>query len=85
MSDRDEVMFANDAFYMCFAAGDADGMDDLWAESASVSCIVPKLHEVIPAAVFTRDGNLWSAGRRLSTAGVILSPQARRKFDAVSR
>jgi hypothetical protein len=41
MSDRDAVIFVNEAFYMCFAAGDADGMDDLWAKAVSVTCIHP--------------------------------------------
>lgn len=41
MSDRDAVLFANDAFYLCFASGDADGMDRLWAEDAPVTCIHP--------------------------------------------
>lgn len=41
MSDRDAVLFVNDAFYMCFAAGDADGMDRLWSRDAPVTCIHP--------------------------------------------
>lgn len=41
MSDRDAVLFANEAFYLCFAAGDTEGMAALWAEEAPVSCIHP--------------------------------------------
>ena len=41
MSDRDAVLFANEAFYLCFAAGDTDGMEALWAEEAPVTCIHP--------------------------------------------
>jgi len=41
MSDHEAVLFANDAFYLSFAAGDSDGMEALWAETAPVSCIHP--------------------------------------------
>ena len=41
MSDRDEVLFANEAFYLCFAGGDAEGMDGVWARGAAVTCIHP--------------------------------------------
>ena len=63
MSDWDEVMFANDAFYMCFAAGDADGMDDLWAESVSVSCIHPGWESLVGrTAVVDSWRNIIAAG-----------------------
>jgi ketosteroid isomerase-like protein len=36
-----EVLEANEAFYRCFAARDADAMDALWARRAPVACIHP--------------------------------------------
>tara|TARA_Y100000739_G_C20405934_1_gene372291 strand:- start:5 stop:409 length:405 start_codon:yes stop_codon:yes gene_type:complete len=41
MSEREAVLFANDAFYLCFTGEDADGMDTLWALNAPVTCIHP--------------------------------------------
>lgn len=41
MPDREEVLFANEAFYLSFAAGDDAAMDGLWARSAAVSCLHP--------------------------------------------
>ncbi len=41
MSQRPAVLFANDAFYAAFAAGDLAAMDALWAKRAPVSCIHP--------------------------------------------
>ena len=41
MSDEEAVLAANRAFYETFAAGDADGMDALWADRAEVACIHP--------------------------------------------
>jgi hypothetical protein len=41
MSQRPAVLFANDAFYTAFAAGDLGAMDAVWAKRAPVSCIHP--------------------------------------------
>ena len=41
MSEREAVLFANDAFYLYFTGEDADGMDTLWALNAPVTCIHP--------------------------------------------
>ena len=41
MSECEAVLFANDAFYLCFAGEDVDGMDALWASDAPVTCIHP--------------------------------------------
>ncbi len=36
-----QVLFANEAFYMAFADGDAASMETLWAAETPVSCIHP--------------------------------------------
>ena len=41
IADRAAVLFANDAFYLAFQTGDADAMEDLWAQDALVTCIHP--------------------------------------------
>lgn len=41
MSDRDAVLFANEAFYAAFAGRDYGAMEKLWSETAPVSCIHP--------------------------------------------
>jgi hypothetical protein len=41
MSDREAVLFANDAFYVCFAGNDYEGLERLWARTAPVTCIHP--------------------------------------------
>jgi len=41
MSDRDAVLFVNEAFYVSLAGADADGMDALWAREVEVTCIHP--------------------------------------------
>jgi hypothetical protein len=41
MSDRDAVLFANEAFYLAFAERDLDAMDSVWAEGVPVTCIHP--------------------------------------------
>lgn len=41
MSDRDAVLFANEAFYLAFQARDMTAMEDTWAHSAPVTCIHP--------------------------------------------
>lgn len=41
MSEREAVLFANEAFYRFFADGDLDAMDELWARQAPIACIHP--------------------------------------------
>jgi hypothetical protein len=41
MSDREAVLFANEAFYLAFQARDMAAMDDAWAREAPVTCIHP--------------------------------------------
>lgn len=44
MSQREAVLFANEAFYCAFANRDLDAMDEAWAHDAPVSCIHPGWH-----------------------------------------
>ncbi len=41
MSDRDAVLFANEAFYAAFVGRDYESMEQLWSASAPISCIHP--------------------------------------------
>lgn len=41
MSDREAVLFANDAFYIAFQARDIGAMENVWAREAPVTCIHP--------------------------------------------
>lgn len=41
MSQRNAVLFANEAFYLAFNGRDYAAMDALWAKNAPVSCIHP--------------------------------------------
>ncbi len=41
MTDEDEVLAANAAFYSAFAASDAKAMDAVWARRAPVACVHP--------------------------------------------
>jgi hypothetical protein len=41
MTERDAVLFANEAFYRAFADRDIDAMEDVWAEDEPVTCIHP--------------------------------------------
>ncbi|MEX0759439.1 MAG: nuclear transport factor 2 family protein [Tistlia sp.] len=41
MSQHAAVLFANEAFYLAFRNRDAEAVEKLWAESASVTCIHP--------------------------------------------
>lgn len=41
MSERDAVLFANEAFYAAFARRDVAAMDEAWVRGAAVSCIHP--------------------------------------------
>ena len=47
MSDREAVLFANEAFYLAFQNGDFEEMDRLWASNAPVSCIHPGWHHLV--------------------------------------
>jgi len=40
-AERAAVLFANDAFYVAFQTGDADAMENLWAQDALVTCVHP--------------------------------------------
>lgn len=41
MTDTDTLILANEAFYMAFATGDADQMENLWSQGSSITCIHP--------------------------------------------
>ncbi len=41
MSERDAVLFANEAFYRAFADRDAQAMDAIWSSNAPATCIHP--------------------------------------------
>ncbi len=41
MSERDAVLFANEAFYRAFADRDPEAMDEVWARDAAIVCIHP--------------------------------------------
>lgn len=41
MSDRDAVLFANEAFYAAFNERDFPTMEQLWASESPISCIHP--------------------------------------------
>jgi hypothetical protein len=79
MSQHTAVLFANDAFYAAFAAGDFDAMDALWAKRAPVSCIHPGW-----VALTSRDavmtswrGILVGGGKRPETSAIrCLRPEA---------
>lgn len=66
MPDREAVLFANDAFYAAFAAGDIAAMRAVWAEDAPVSCIHPGW-----AALTTRQDVLKSWQRILRSPPTI--------------
>lgn len=41
MSERDAVLFANEAFYRAFADRDMNAMSEIWSARAAVVCIHP--------------------------------------------
>ena len=41
MSENIAVLFANEAFYLAFAGGDFEAMEEVWSTDATVSCIHP--------------------------------------------
>jgi ketosteroid isomerase-like protein len=40
-ADDERILFANEAFYAAFAAGDVDAMDEVWADDAPCVCLHP--------------------------------------------
>ena len=56
MSEREAVLFANDAFYLCFAGEDVDGMDALWASDAAGNVYSPRLKPSTDAKKCLRAG-----------------------------
>ena len=40
-SAAEQILFANEAFYLAFSNGDFDAMDELWAKKADVLCTHP--------------------------------------------
>ncbi|MDP4796053.1 MAG: nuclear transport factor 2 family protein [Rhodospirillales bacterium] len=40
-SDRELILFANEAFYSAFATGDLDAMEKVWSTSAPCVCLHP--------------------------------------------
>ena len=41
LSDRDAVLFANEAFYRAFADRDTEAMEKLWSDKLPVCCLHP--------------------------------------------
>ena len=41
MSDRDAVLFANEAYYQAFSNRDVEAMDAVWAPRDRITCIHP--------------------------------------------
>lgn len=41
MSESAAVLFANEAFYLAFANGDCDAMNDVWSNEHPVTCCHP--------------------------------------------
>lgn len=64
MSERDAVLFANEAFYAAFARRDAAAMDEVWTREAAVSCIHPGWD-----ALYGRDDVMRSWRAILGSAG----------------
>ena len=55
MSEREAILFANDAFYIAFSARDMAAMREVWASDRPVSCTHPGW-----ATVYGRDAVLAS-------------------------
>ena len=47
MTDLDDVLKANEAFYRAFSEGDCGAMATIWAETASVTCIHPGWRSIL--------------------------------------
>lgn len=41
MSDSEELIFANEAFYMAFAGQDMQAMKSIWSEKSPATCVHP--------------------------------------------
>lgn len=41
LREQEQVLFANEAFYLAFAGGDMDGMSAIWSEKEDIACIHP--------------------------------------------
>lgn len=41
MAETEELLFANEAFYLAFSGNDLDAMKSIWSETGSPSCIHP--------------------------------------------
>jgi hypothetical protein len=72
MSQNAAVLFANDAFYAAFAAGDFEAMDALWAKRAPVSCIHPGWAALVDldAVMASWRGILVGGGKRPETSAI---------------
>src|SRR4051812_50118399 len=64
MTDEEEALAANAAFYSAFAASDAERMDGIWARKAQVACVHPGW-EVLSG----RDAVMESWRRMFETGG----------------
>jgi hypothetical protein len=58
MSERDAVLFANEAFYRAFADRDLREMDKVWAQRLDVACLHPGWHPLIGRAAVMES---WAA------------------------
>ena len=47
MSEKMQVLFANEAYYAAFLSGDFEKMETLWARSQTISCIHPGWHHLL--------------------------------------
>jgi ketosteroid isomerase-like protein len=61
MSERDAILFANEAFYLAITHRDIDAMSQVWAERGPVACLHPGW-----AALYGREEVLDSWRRILS-------------------
>jgi hypothetical protein len=47
MSERDALLFANEAFYLAFREGDVEIMIGMWADDEAITCIHPGWNPLI--------------------------------------
>ena len=68
MTDEDEVLAANAAFYAAFANSDVKAMDSVWARRAPVACVHPGWEALVGRdRVMDKLGHetaIWSGGGR---------------------
>lgn len=63
MTDRDRLLFANDAFYAAFNAGDADAMAQVWVTGGPCFCLHPGWPAVVGLeAVMQSWSGIFSGG-----------------------